>query len=128
MPTLTTNPTAMCVLSPYDSLLLVARMIGAAGFDLVTVYHNEDVFEQLGKIPKLDLIVLDRIETNEQLEYYAQIKTSPSTCHIPLIAVFVKEPESFDKKLLGKLGADRHIVKPIDPDKFQKLLRNYLAT
>ncbi len=118
----------MCVLSPYDSLILVARMIGAAGFDLVTVYHDEDVFGQLERIPKLDLIVLDRIETDEQLEYYAQIKTNPSTCHIPLIAVLAKEPESFDQSLLVKLGADKQFLKPVDPDKFQKLLHDYLAT
>src|SRR5512138_2073148 len=44
MKAMTRKSTALYIQGPYvEGLMLVARMLGAAGFESITFYHNEDV-------------------------------------------------------------------------------------
>src|SRR5512145_1958566 len=124
-------PTAMCICSPYDSNHLVHRLVGAAGFDVLEVYHNENIVERLEASPPLDLVVLDSIYMNfsgndsvKCMKEYTQIKVHPKTRSIPLI--IVTQENEFENELLARLGADRHITKPIDPREFVEIIEGYL--
>jgi CheY-like chemotaxis protein len=95
---------------------------------VITLYHNENVSERLDGLPPIDLIVFDSNLVGFDGErfaegYYVQIKAHPNTRHVPLILLAHEN----EKDRLGKLQADVHLVKPIDPDKFNKILRGYLA-
>ena len=105
--------------------MFVARIIAAEGFELITAEHGENVLERLEKLPRLDLIVLDKVNTDEQLKYYTQIKSNPNIQQIPLVAIF--EKDSLDNNLLNKLGADKYIFNPVDVDEFRKVLISYFA-
>jgi CheY-like chemotaxis protein len=125
-------PTAMCICSPYDSNYLVNRLVGAAGFDVLRVCHNENIVERLEESPRLDLVVLDSIYMNfagndpaKFMEKYVQIKVHPKTQPVPFILV-TRENE-FDRELLARVGADRHITYPIDPGEFVRTIEGYLS-
>lgn len=108
--------------------MLVARMLGAAGFQVITLHYNENVPERLDTLPSIDLIVFDSNLVGFDGErfaesYYVQIKAHPNTRHVPLILI-ARESE---KDQLNKLQADVHLVKPIDPDHFNQILCSYLT-
>ncbi len=124
-------PTAMCICSPYDSNHIVNRLVGAAGFEVLRVCHNENVVERLEASPPLDLVVLDSIymtfggnDSVKCMEEYTQIKVHPKTRSVPLIVV--THENEFETELLATLGADRHITKPIDPREFVEMIEGYL--
>ncbi len=124
-------PTAMCICSPYDSNHLVNRLVGAAGFEVLRVCHNENIVERLEALPSLDLVVLDSIYMNfggndsaKCMEEYVQIKAHPKARSVPFIVVTYEN--EFDNELLARLGADRHITKPIDPREFVEIIEGYL--
>ncbi len=125
----TRQSTALYIESPFDSFLLVARMLGAIGFEMIMVSRDENFSERLESLPQLDLIVFDSNLVgfdgkNFAEDYYVQIKANPSTRYVPLIIISHEN----EKDLLDKLQADVHITKPIDPDKFNMILRGYLVT
>jgi response regulator RpfG family c-di-GMP phosphodiesterase len=131
MQTLTSSPIAMYIGSPYDSRLLLAGLIRIAGFEVVVAYHNENISKQIEKLPRLDLVVLDSIYMNfdgensvKFMEQYVQIKADTKTQNAPLIIVTMEN--EFDKELLDRLDADKHIVKPVDVDEFIKVIGDYL--
>jgi CheY-like chemotaxis protein len=121
--------TALYIESSFPGgFLLVKRMICAAGFEVITVDHNGNFAEHLGRIPQLDLIVFDSNLVgfdgrNLAEEYYNQIKANSNTRHVPLIIISYEN----EKDMLDKLQADVHILKPIDPEEFIKILCSYLA-
>ena len=124
----TRKSTALLFESPYDSLLLVSRMMAVVGFELVLIRPDESISKQLERLPKLELIVFDSnligFDGKSLAEdYYAQIKANPKTQHVPLIIIAHEK----EKDSLKKLQADMHIIKPIDVDEFYKILRYYLA-
>lgn len=86
-------------------------------------------FEALKQLPqgKFDLIITDiNMPDINGLELISFIRNNPEYAHIPLIVV-TTESSPRDKEKGIALGADEYLVKPIDPVRFQELIRKYLG-
>jgi CheY-like chemotaxis protein len=108
-----------------DSILLIARMLNAARFEVIYAYHDQEIPEQIKKQPQPALILIDDINTVDQVNKYAKLKSNPVTTQLPLIVI--TRPGLLTQDMLDTLDADQYILKPINPQQFKKTLQHYLA-
>ena len=86
-------------------------------------------FEALKQLPrrKFSLIITDiNMPDINGLELINFVKTNVNYRDIPLIVVTTEGAERDRKKGLA-LGADEYLVKPIDPEMLQALVKKYLG-
>ncbi len=86
-------------------------------------------FEALKQLPrgKFDLVITDiNMPDINGLELISFMRNNPEYQHIPLIVV-TTEGSPRDREKGIALGADEYLVKPIDPDLLQNLIRKFLG-
>ena len=87
-------------------------------------------FEALKQLPrqKFHMIITDiNMPDINGLELINFVKSNSQYATIPLIVVTTEGSERDREKGLA-LGADEYLVKPIDPDILQELVRKYLSS
>ncbi len=97
--------------------------------ELVSIIEVASGFEALKELPrgKFDLIITDiNMPDINGLELISFIRNHPEYSHIPLIVV-TTESSPRDREKGISLGADEYLIKPIDPGKFQELIKKYLG-
>lgn len=96
--------------------------------DRFNIIEASSGFEALKQLPrgKFDLIITDiNMPDINGLELINFVRNNPEYAHIPLIVVTTEGSEKDKQKGLA-LGADEYLVKPIDPEHLQKLVKKYL--
>ena len=96
--------------------------------DQIDIVEASSGFEALKQLPRerFDLIITDiNMPDINGLELISFVRNNPEYAHIPLIVVTTERGERDREKGLA-LGADEYLVKPIDPEEFQKLVKKYL--
>lgn len=95
----------------------------------IEVIETSSGFEALKMLPrnKIDLIITDiNMPDINGLELLSFVKQNPAYQQIPLIIV-TSESGSRDQEKGLALGADEYLVKPVDPDVLQGVVRRYLG-
>ena len=94
-----------------------------------TVIEAEDGFQALRKLPELlpDLVITDiNMPDINGLEVVRFVKHSDNFSAIPVIIV-TTEGREVDRERGLRLGADRYLVKPFNPEELQNLVKELLG-
>ena len=103
---------------------LMTIVLSDAGYEVRTAIDAEEVREALRSFqPKLILMDI-QLPGTDGLELTRQLKSSPATRHIPIVAVSAYAMKGDDVKGLGA-GCDGYITKPIDTRTLPRLVADY---
>lgn len=94
-----------------------------------TVVEAANGFQALRKLPEIvpDLVITDiNMPDINGLEVVRFVKHSEQFRHIPVIIV-TTEGRDVDRERGLKLGADRYVIKPFDPEELQGFVRELLG-
>ncbi len=111
--------------SPTTRSMLISALEDLGDF---TVVECANGFEALKRLPETipDLIITDiNMPDINGLEVVRFVKTSPQFQHIPII-IATTEGREVDRERGMKLGADRYLTKPFQPQDLQKHVRDLL--
>lgn len=117
------------VLIAEDSATMRSFLVSAIecleGIDIVEASSGFEALKQLPR-KKFDLIITDiNMPDINGLELINFVKQNDNYKNIPLIVVTTEGRDRDREKGLA-LGADEYIVKPVDPDLFQGVVKKYL--
>lgn len=107
---------------------LIAFTLKFAGHDVIQTVNGEEAYSTLLALEeKPDLVLLDvRMPKMNGYEVCEQIKTNPTTGHIPVVFLSAKGQES--EVLTGlEAGAAEYILKPFSPDQLAERVKTILS-
>lgn len=96
------------------------------GFTVMEASNGEQALETVRKTPP-DLIITDILmPVMDGFQLCRHVKEDERLKHIPFIFYTATYTDQKDEELALKLGADRYIRKPEEPDKFAKIIREVI--
>jgi CheY-like chemotaxis protein len=106
----------------YSSLLLIPRLLEHIGYTTIIAESGEDILEK-AKHYLPDMIVLD-LRDEDNLEICQRLKVDEQVKNIPVIVLLPSSKIDLRDKVI-KAGAANCLIKPIDVDDFQTVLKTY---
>lgn len=111
--------------SPTTRLMIISSLEDLGDF---TVVEAANGFQALRKLPEVmpDLVITDiNMPDINGLEVVRFVKQSENFSTIPVIIV-TTEGRKVDRERGLRLGADRYLVKPFNPEELQRLVKELL--
>jgi two-component system cell cycle response regulator DivK len=109
-----------------QNLYLIEFLLEQAGFDVVVARDGEQALIEAERACP-DLVLTDMsLPKLDGFEVARRLKGSPSTAHVPIVAVSAYSMKG-DRERILRSGCDGYIAKPIDADTFIDDVRCYLA-
>jgi len=112
--------------SPMTRSLIVSTLEDIGDFIVIEAANG---FQALRKLPEVspDLVITDiNMPDINGLEVVRFVKQNDHFKHIPVIIV-TTEGRDIDKERGLRLGADRYLVKPFEPEQLQKFVGELLV-
>lgn len=114
--------TALLVEDSLTEVEIISRYLKQLGIQVVWANSCEEAKQHLSATTP-DLIVLDVILPGQSgFELCRELKSDPSTDRIPVVLCSTKSTET-DKLWGNMLGADAYCPKPVDPQEFERIVR-----
>jgi two-component system chemotaxis response regulator CheY len=111
--------------SPMTRSLIISSLEEVGDFIII---EAENGFQALRKLPEVspDLVITDiNMPDINGLEVVRFVKQNENFKHIPVIIV-TTEGRDVDKERGLRLGADRYLIKPFEPEKLQQFVQDLL--
>ena len=106
-----------------DNLYMLETLLKASGYDVVTAGDGVEAMEKL-KQDSIHMIISDILMPGmDGFQLCRECKTDNSFKKIPFIFYTATYTEKKDEEFALSLGAEKFIVKPIEPDAFLKILK-----
>ena len=119
-----------CVLVVEDNtfnMMLVVAVLGRAGFQSAQARSAEEA-RRLIETVHPDLILMDiQLPGEDGLSLARSLKTSPTTAHIPIIALTAHAMKGDGLQAIAA-GCDAYIAKPIDTRTFVTFVTQFLPS
>ena len=112
--------------SPMTRSLIISSLEEVGDFTIIEAANG---FQALRKLPEVspDLVITDiNMPDINGLEVVRFVKQSENFKHIPVIIV-TTEGRDVDKERGLRLGADRYLVKPLQPAQLQQFVQELLG-
>ena len=123
---LSVHPTVLCVDDDVDLLMAVASGLEDRSYNVLTAGSGNAAMETL-RSAKPDIIIADlRMDPVNGFELYQQIKKIPKNTTIPFFFLTAID-DPLAKRYSSQLGADAYIIKPVDIDELDRLIRKRLG-
>ncbi len=108
-----------------DMLRLLARKLGAAGFNVVFAQDGAQA-TRLARLEEPDLVLLDLgLPAGDGMTLLARLRNHAPTSTIPVVVVSGRGAEAGEQALAA--GADAYFDKPPDPVQLEGTIRRLLA-
>ena len=121
------NPTVLVVDDREDSRVLVRKVLGRHGYEVIGAATGEDAITMAqNELP--DLILMDiRLPGGiDGLEATRRIKALPQLAHIPILAMTASVRPEDMQRALGE-GCSGFVRKPIDIDELPRQVAEHIA-
>lgn len=119
------SPRILYIEDNLDNLILVRRVLGAAGFEVLEATTAEEGIA-LAKQAAPDLILMDiNMPKMDGLAATVHLRQLPELQHTPIIALTADVMRGVVEKTQAA-GCDGYIAKPIDVDRFPKQISTLL--
>lgn len=100
------------------NFVLMARILGHAGYRCEWKTSGYEIVEYIEALPKVDLILMDiRLPHENGYEALLRLRQLETLKHLPIVAVTAYASEDQMKRAQAA-GFDGFIGKPLDPDRF----------
>jgi CheY-like chemotaxis protein len=117
-----------CILVIEDNpanMMLAVAVLERAGFRSVQASSAEEARRIIATV-KPDVILMDiQLPGQDGLSLTRELKTNPTTAHIPIIALTAHAMKGDELQALAA-GCDAYVAKPIDTYKFATFVRQFL--
>lgn len=121
------SKTVLCIEDNKINMLLVSRVVEAAGYDLLRAEDGPRALELL-QVAEPDIILLDvNIPGIHGLDLARMIKEDKRLAAIPLIATTANVLVG-DKERCLEAGCDEYLPKPLDIRRLRQVMSHYLQS
>ncbi len=108
-----------------ENLFLLETMIKGSGYEVVSAKDGKDALEKL-QTEEVSMIISDILmPIMDGFQLCKAIKKDDIFKKIPFVFYTATYTDEKDKKLALCLGADRFLVKPMEPDRFMAAMTYY---
>lgn len=111
-----------------ENRYLLESSLRTGGYDVLVATNGVEALEILHDTP-VDMIVTDILMPKmDGFQLCREVKGDENLKKIPFIFYTASYTTPDDKKFGLKIGADRYIIKPMDPDQFLEVINEVLQT
>src|SRR3989304_10175254 len=105
---------------------LLKRFLQAKGYEAVTAYNGVEALDKL-KIAPVDLIITDILMPKmDGFQLCRECKTNDKLRQVPFVFYTATYINKKDEEFALNLGAEKFIIKPLDLDKFLKIIETLI--
>ena len=109
-----------------DSRLILKKTLESAGHTVEEATNGEEALEMAKESPP-DMIISDILmPVMDGFRFCKEVKEEGKLKNIPFVFHTSTYTDSGDKEMASGLGADRFIVKPVEPDDFIKIIQGVI--
>lgn len=107
-----------------DNILLLETLLKGNGYDYASAANGAEALEKL-QADDFNMVITDILmPVMDGFQLCREVKSNAKLKHIPVVFYSAAYTDAEDEKLATKLGVDRYIRKPIDPDNFIEIIKD----
>lgn len=111
-----------------ENRYLLESALKSRGYEILTATNGREALDIVHEVP-VDMIITDVLMPKmDGFQLCREVKSDEKLKNIPFIFYTASYTSPEDQKFGLDLGADRYIIKPIDPDKFLEIIGDMLLT
>ncbi len=109
-----------------ENLYLLESMLKGIGYEVVLAGNGAEALEKL-RAESIDIIISDVLmPVMDGFKFCKEVKEKDELKNIPFIFYTATYKDEKDEKLALKLGADKYILKPMDPEDLIKIIQSVI--
>ncbi|MFC2140664.1 ATP-binding protein, partial [Acidobacteriota bacterium] len=109
-----------------ENLYLLNTLLNGFGYQVVSARNGKEALEKL-QVENFQIIISDILmPVMDGFQLCHAVKTDEKFKHIPFVFYTAAYLEKEDEALAQKMGADKFIRKPIEPDKFVEIINQLM--
>ena len=109
-----------------ESLYILEALLKGGGYEVVSAGNGAEALEKLST-KSVDMIISDVLmPVMDGFKFCKEVKEKDELKNIPFIFYTATYKDERDEKLASKLGADKYILKPAEPEELIKIIQGML--
>ncbi|MFB0519206.1 MAG: response regulator [Acidobacteriota bacterium] len=109
-----------------DNLYLLETLLKGSGYQVISAANGAEALEKL-RAEDLDMIIADILmPVMDGFQLCRTVKEDDDLKHIPFVFYTATYKDEKDEEFALKLGAEKYIRKPVEPDEFIQLIQEVI--